>query len=138
MMDKSMSKAERRQAAREYYDTHGTEEFTEELTLDVKKPIMHIISVRLDGEHMDKLAGLAKEKGLGVTTVARILLQRGLDTPPALWGLDPVNQEFIEETRRRLIEAHDALANAKSLTPDVGTARHPKRKVYQRSKVKDV
>ncbi len=44
----------------------------------VKKPMIHILSVRIESEDMRKLRHAARVHGVGVTTMARILLRQAL------------------------------------------------------------
>ncbi len=46
--------------------------------LDVKKPLTHSLTMRLTRDDLVKLHALASANGVGVTTMARILLHRVL------------------------------------------------------------
>jgi hypothetical protein len=71
----------RREAA-EYWDAHGVDEHeTEEVKVEVKKPLSVVLSVRLDEEHFKTLQLLAKAQRVGTATMARILLTQGLEKP---------------------------------------------------------
>ena len=76
----TMSRAE----AREYWDSHGIDEESpgdEEVEVRASKNLSTILSLRMDREHIHRLKGLAKEEGVGVTTLARMLLNQALDQP---------------------------------------------------------
>ena len=75
-------KIARREATAEYYATHGIDEGAEdgdEDEVEVSKPLSVVLSVRLDSATMKRLGRLAKAHGVGQTTMARILVNRGLD-----------------------------------------------------------
>ncbi len=68
--------------AREYWDSHGIDEESpgdEEVEVQTSKNLSTILSLRMDREHIDKLKLAAKEQGVGVTTMARMLLNQALD-----------------------------------------------------------
>ena len=70
--------------AREYWDKHGIDEELpgdEEVEVRTSKNLSTMLSLRMDREHIDRLKRLAKEEGVGVTTKARVLLNRALDQP---------------------------------------------------------
>ena len=70
--------------AREYWATHGIGEESpgdEEVEVRTSKSLSTILSLRMDSEHINRLKALAKEEGVGVTTMARMLLNRALDQP---------------------------------------------------------
>ena len=73
-----------RREAREYWDKHGIDEESpgdEEVEVRASKNLSTILSLRMDREHINRLKRLAKEEGVGVTTMARVLLNRALDQP---------------------------------------------------------
>ena len=73
----TMSHAE----AREYWDSHGIDEESpgdEEVEVRASKNLSTILSIRMDREHIDRLKQLAKQQGIGVTTMARMLLNQAL------------------------------------------------------------
>ena len=60
----------------EFWDTHDLTDFLdefEEVEVSVKKPLDHVLSVRLDREELQILVGLAKTRGTLVTTLAETL-----------------------------------------------------------------
>ena len=60
----------------EFWDTHDLTDFLdefEEVEISVKKPLDHVLSVRLDREELQILVGLAKTRGTLVTTLAETL-----------------------------------------------------------------
>ena len=67
--------------AREYWDSHGIDEESpgdEEVEVRASKNLSTILSIRMDREHINRLKQLAKEEGVGVTTMARMLLNQAL------------------------------------------------------------
>lgn len=72
---------DRREAA-EFWDTHGVDEVeSEEVEIEVKKPLSAVLTVRLDPDHLKKLKLLARAQGIGVTTMARRILEQALEKP---------------------------------------------------------
>ncbi len=72
---------DRREAA-EYWDTHSVDEVeSEEVEIEVKKPLSAVLTVRLDPDHLKKLKLLARAQGIGVTTMARHILEQALERP---------------------------------------------------------
>jgi len=64
-----------------FWDSHSPldypGEWVEAKKVEVKRPLGHILAVRLDAGTIDKLAALARRKGLGPSTLARMwLLER--------------------------------------------------------------
>ena len=73
-----------RKEAREYWDSHGIDEESpgdEEVEVRTSKNLSTILSIRMDRDHIDRLKALATEQGIGVTTMARMLLNRAVDQP---------------------------------------------------------
>jgi predicted DNA binding CopG/RHH family protein len=67
-----------------YWATHDiTEENSSEVSEDihVRKPLSAMISLRLSDEDLTRLKSAAATQGVGVTTMARILLHQCLDNP---------------------------------------------------------
>ena len=92
--------------AREYWDSHGIDEESpgdEEVEVQTSKNLSTILSLRMDREHIDKLKLAAKEQGVGVTTMARMLLNQALDQEiERSWRQSFLNlAETIEARMRR-------------------------------------
>jgi len=61
----------------EFWDTHDTTEYEHEfepVELTFERPLTHsyVLSIRLDKETFDALKAIAKPKGLGASTLARM------------------------------------------------------------------
>ncbi|HUW65284.1 MAG TPA: hypothetical protein VMW83_11460 [Spirochaetia bacterium] len=54
------------------------------VTVDPEATGLQTITLRLDPQDMDRLKMMAAKAGIGYTTMARILLQRGLQIPPGI------------------------------------------------------
>ena len=65
----------------EFWETHSPLDYPDEW-VEVKqtrsaRPLGHILAVRLDAQTIDQLAGIARAKGIGPSTLARMwLLER--------------------------------------------------------------
>ncbi len=60
-----------------FWDTHSIADYKKELKkikLEVKKPLKMTFTVRLDPKTVKELDGVAKEKGIGSRTLARMWL----------------------------------------------------------------
>ncbi len=66
----------------EFWETHSTTEFEDEfveVNLEVARPLIHTLAVRMDARTIDRLAAVARKKGLGPSTLARMWLLDRLD-----------------------------------------------------------
>ncbi len=66
----------------EFWETHSTTEFEdefEEVKLQVARPLIHTLAVRMDARTIDRLAAVGRKKGLGPSTLARMWLLERLD-----------------------------------------------------------
>ena len=89
--------------AREYWDSHGIDEELpgdEEVEVRTSKNLSTILSLRMDREHIERLKLLAKEQGVGVTTMARILLNRAVDQPEKQSPLEAIKGWMAEMPTR--------------------------------------
>ena len=89
--------------AREYWDSHGIDEESpgdDEVEVRTSKNLSTILSLRMDREHIERLKLLAKEQGVGVTTMARILLNRALDRPTEQSPLEAIKGWMAEMPTR--------------------------------------
>ena len=103
---KKIPRFKSRQEEAEFWDKADVTDYfdeSDEVEIEVAKPLSHIISVRLDQEHMRKLSGLAKRQGVGITTMARMLLYHQLDPGDA----DP--EDVLERTRVQIREVAENL-----------------------------
>lgn len=67
-----------------YWDSESVAEHLEEMErveAEVTAPLSHTLSVRVSGEDLRKLRVLARTQGVGLTTMARMLLKRMLNRP---------------------------------------------------------
>jgi predicted DNA binding CopG/RHH family protein len=68
--------------AAEFWDSHSLADFDEDLEqvddLEFKAPQKHVISLRLDPEDIQRLKLLARHKGIGHSTLARIWVKEKL------------------------------------------------------------
>ncbi len=65
-----------------WWDTHDTTEFEDEfkpVELEVVKPLIHILGVRLNAKTIDKLSKLGSEMGVGASTLARMWIMEKLN-----------------------------------------------------------
>ena len=75
------NKTSRREEASEYWATHDiTEENSSEVSegIQVRKPLSGVLSLRLSDDDLSKLKLAAAAQGVGVTTMARMLLHQRL------------------------------------------------------------
>ena len=78
------SRVRNREAAAKFWDSHDvTAENSEEITevIHIRKPLSAMISLRLSDDDLSKLKLVARAQGVGVTTMARMLLHRCLENP---------------------------------------------------------
>jgi len=65
-----------------FWATHDTTEFEEEfkeVQVKVARPLDHILAVRLEARTIDRLAAVARTKGIGPSTLARMWLLERLE-----------------------------------------------------------
>ena len=66
----------------EFWDTHSLADFDEDLevvdNIEFIKPEKQIVSVRLDRKDIKTLKAIARKKGLGHSTLARIFIKEKL------------------------------------------------------------
>ena len=89
--------------AREYWASHGIDEESpgdEEVEVRTSKNLSTMLSLRMDREHIGRLKLLAKEQGVGVTTMARILLNRAVDQPTEQSPLEAIKGWMAEMPTR--------------------------------------
>lgn len=75
-----------------FWDTHSIADFSSELKktkVKVAKPLKLTFTVRLDKNTIKQLDGIAKEKGVGPRTLARV------------WLLEKLKEEYYTQTRER-------------------------------------
>ncbi len=63
-----------------FWDTHSPLDYGtwKEVKLEVAKPLIHILGVRLDAKTIDQLALLGSDMGIGASTLARMWIMEKL------------------------------------------------------------
>src|SRR5438046_8947017 len=64
-----------------FWDTHSPLDYPDEfqpVATSVKRPLEHILGVRLDSRTLEKLAALGRAKGIGPSTLARMWIMEQL------------------------------------------------------------
>ena len=57
----------------EFWDTHSSADFEwEEVEMEIAPALEHVLSVRLDQPTFHKLSAVARKKGIGASTLARM------------------------------------------------------------------
>jgi hypothetical protein len=75
----------------EFWETHSPldyEDDLEEVSVEFSHPLNHTLAVRLDAASISRLARIARSKGIGPSTLAR------------MWLLERLDAEQSSETRR--------------------------------------
>lgn len=122
-MKEVTAKSLSRREAAQHFDAHGIDEFEgEEVEVQAKRPLSTVLSLRLDDEHLGKLRLLAKAQGIGVTTMARRLLQQGLDRPGSEFLFEALEDPQV---RRALNEALEAAFGIAARTLRESQGLHP-------------
>ncbi len=96
-----MGRAGDRRAAAEYWDEHGIDDVLPEdveVDIEVKKPLSAVISVRMDPGHVEKLRRLARDRSLGMTTMARKIIEQELDESGRGVGHQPFSEAWARDT----------------------------------------
>ncbi len=71
-----------REEEAEFWDTHDTTEFEDEFVevkLQVSRPLIHTLAVRMDARTIGQLAVVGRKKGIGPSTLARMWLLERLE-----------------------------------------------------------
>ena len=97
-------KIQRRIEAAKFWDSHGIDEAVDddaEVQVEVRKPLSATLSLRLAQSDLDKLKLIARTQGLGITTMARMLLHQCLENPKnqlvlQALGSEPVRGQIAE------------------------------------------
>ena len=66
----------------QFWDTHDTTEFEDEWEsndLEVARPVMHRLSVRLEGPVFHGLVAVAKRRGMPTSTLAAALIREAIE-----------------------------------------------------------
>ena len=95
---------DRRNKAKEYWDTHAIDEEGEETDVEVKRPLSAVLSLRLDPRHLDKLKSLARAQDIGVTTMARKLLQQAVDNADKKTAPRPLGDETFQTAMESVLK----------------------------------
>ena len=74
----------------EYWDTHDTTEFEEDwepVDLEVARPLVHGLSIRLEATVFHRLVAIAKRRGVPVSTLASALIGDAIErVDPTEWA----------------------------------------------------
>ena len=94
--DRRMSREE---AAKFWAENEITDENSEQVSeeIQVRKPLSSMISLRLSDDDLSKLKLAARGQGVGVTTMARMLLHQCLDNPGSQLMLQALQTKEIQE-----------------------------------------
>ena len=71
-----------REEEADFWDTHSTTEFEDEFVevkMEVARPLIHTLAVRMDAKTIDRLAAVGRKKGIGPSTLARMWLLERLE-----------------------------------------------------------
>ena len=107
------NRAQRRREAAQYWDSHDVTEGAANdddvgEPIEVRKPLSAMLTLRLHDDDLAKLKLVAKTQGVGLTTMARILLHRSLEDPKnQAASLQPLSEVRLREIVRD--ELQDAL-----------------------------
>ena len=101
--DRRMSREE---AAKFWAENEITDENSEEITeeIQVRKPLSSMISLRLSDDDLSKLKLVAQAQGVGVTTMARMLLHRCLENPGSQLMLQALQTKEVQEGLTEILE----------------------------------
>src|SRR3990172_10061719 len=86
-----------------WWDTHDTTEFEDEfkpVKLEVIKPLIHILGVRLDAKTIDRLSQLGDEMGVGPSTLVRMWIMEKLKSfsKKSFKQTETARQAFLHKT----------------------------------------
>ena len=104
---KETEKLQQRRKAAEYWSNHGIGEQiedAEEVSVEVRKPLTAMLSVRLDGDDLSKLKLLARANQIGVTTMTRMLLHQCLEEPSNQLMLQALRTEGVRKGISEILE----------------------------------
>ena len=93
-------RTQRREQAAEFWDSHGIDEAVDddaEVHVQVRKPLSAMLSLRLAQDDLDKLRLIARNQGVGQTTMARMLLHQSLEDPQEPSILPAVRPDEVAE-----------------------------------------
>jgi hypothetical protein len=77
-----------------FWDTHSTTEFEDEwepVEIEISPNLGHILSVRLDRPTFHRLSAIARQKGVGASTLARMWVLEALEREDARSGSQTKN-----------------------------------------------
>jgi hypothetical protein len=75
-----------------FWDSHSLGEFEDELepvVADVARPLVHRLTIDVDGDRFRRLTTIAKQRGMGPTALARAWVLEALERAEAEPGSDP-------------------------------------------------
>ena len=101
--DRRMSREE---AAKFWAENEITDENSEQVTeeIHVRKPLSAMISLRLSDDDLSKLKLVAQAQGVGVTTMARMLIHQCLENPGSQLMLQALQTREVQEGITEILE----------------------------------
>ena len=101
--DRRMSREE---AAKFWAENEITDENSEQVTeeIHVRKPLSAMISLRLSDDDLSNLKLVARAQGVGVTTMARMLLHQCLENPGSQLMLQALQTKEVQEGLTEILE----------------------------------
>ena len=97
-----MAQHDRRMSREEAAKFWAENEITEEI--QVRKPLSSMISLRLSDDDLSKLKLVARAQGVGVTTMARMLLHRGLENPGSQLILQALQTKEVQDGLTEILD----------------------------------
>jgi hypothetical protein len=78
---KKIPRFKNRDEEADFWDTHSPVDYGEweEVKLEVARPLIHTLAVRMDAKTIDRLAAVGRKKGIGPSTLARMWLLERLE-----------------------------------------------------------
>ena len=101
--DRRMSREE---AAKFWAENEINDENSEQVTeeIHVRKPLSAMISLRLSDDDLSKLKLVAQAQGVGVTTMARMLIHQCLENPGSQLMLQALQTREVQEGISEILE----------------------------------
>ena len=100
-------KIRRREETAEFWDTHSvTAENSDEVSEDIqiRRPLSATLSLRISDDDLTKLKLIATAQGIGVTTMARMLLHQCLENPGSQLVLQALRSETLQAELVEILE----------------------------------
>ena len=96
----------REEAAKFWAEHEITDDNSEQVTeeIQVRKPLSAMISLRLSDDDLSKLKLVAQAQGVGVTTMARMLIHQCLENPGSQLMLQALQTKEVQEGITEILE----------------------------------